>query len=214
MPRIMIVEDSLVAALELEELLCENGYEIAGTAESGSEAILKAEKTAPDLILMDIKLSGKMDGIDVANKLNGKINVPIVFLTGHSESKIVERASRAHPAGFILKPFNGAQIRAAIEVALRNFERDRANSDARKVRETENSSAKTAARAISDIPGITISELKVAQLVREGCRTTEIADRLGLSKHTVSWHRNNIRKKMRLNPKKKNLMSALRAFAK
>jgi two-component system, response regulator PdtaR len=124
MTGILIVEDNLVAALELEEILKEKGYQVVSVAESGTEALAMAEAFAPDLVLMDIKLSGEMDGITAAQKIKSKMDIPLIFLTGHSDVEIVKRVGMVRSQGFVLKPYYGAQIRAAIEIALMNYKRD------------------------------------------------------------------------------------------
>ena len=196
MPSIMIVEDNLVAAMELEELLEHLGYDVVAIAERGIDAVAKAKEFKPDLILMDIKLRGRMDGIVAAEKIKSELDISIVFLTGHCEEDFVQRAANVHPEGFILKPYHGGQIKAAIEIALGNHERDRKYK--RSVQgETilvENAECLNALSAKA--PSLTASELRVAHLVRQGFRSKEIARVLRLSEHTVSWHRKRIRKKI------------------
>jgi len=208
----MIVEDNLVAAMELEELLTARGYEVPGTALSGSEAVAMAETLLPDLILMDIQLPGEMDGITAAQKIKAMMDVPIVFLTGRSEAEIVERAGMVHSHGFILKPYHGGQIRAAIEIALKNHEREKGLSNGYEAMESIIVAPSFSAMLFAKIPDLTTAELRVAQLVRRGLRTKEVAERLKISNHTVSWHRNNIRIKLGLDDKGAGLMGALRAL--
>ena len=76
---ILIVEDEISVSMELEEMLTENGYRVPGVADSGEEAIAMARKLGPDLILMDIKLSGKLDGIDAAIRIRSKLGIPRSF---------------------------------------------------------------------------------------------------------------------------------------
>jgi len=120
MPRIMIVEDELATALVLEELLKNLGYEVAGVAHSGEEAVDMAKELTPDLILMDIVLPGEMDGIDAARKIGHELDIPVIFLTGYSEDELIQKATSVEPFGYILKPFQPNQIKAAIEIALYN----------------------------------------------------------------------------------------------
>ncbi|MFH1241400.1 MAG: PAS domain S-box protein [Pseudomonadota bacterium] len=124
MPKIMVVEDEVVTALELEEHLLQMGYEVAGVAHSGKEAVDMAREKRPDLILMDIVLPGEIDGIDAAGKIRQELDIPVVFLTGYSEKERIERAKSAKPYGYILKPLNPEQIKAAIEIALYHKEMD------------------------------------------------------------------------------------------
>ncbi|MBW2604858.1 MAG: response regulator [Deltaproteobacteria bacterium] len=116
--KIMVVEDEAVIALRLQQRLTEMGYDVPGIAYSGEEAVEKARSLIPDLILMDIMIPGKLDGIDAAEILRAELDVPVVFLTAFSEEKIIERAKKAEPYGYILKPFQDHEIKAVIEVAL------------------------------------------------------------------------------------------------
>ena len=205
---ILIVEDNLVASMELEELLEAEGYKVAGVAHSGSEAVSKAVELEPDLILMDIKLSDGIDGIAAAERIKSYTQVPIVFLTGYSEPEIVQRACKLHPEGFVLKPYNGAQIRAAIEIALSNHNslKNNRNYDVSTgIAFSEPVFSKMLHKAF---PSLTNSEKRIAYLVLKGLHTKEISRQLGLSRHTVSWHRGNIRKKIGIDNRSKGLMAA------
>ncbi len=122
MPEIMIVDDDVITVTELIEALKSSGYKISGTAESGEEAIGMAMKTQPDLVLMDIVMPGKIDGIEAATKIRKELNIPVIFLTGYSEEEYIERAKSARSFGYLLKPFVDAQVSSAIKIALYNFE--------------------------------------------------------------------------------------------
>ncbi|MBW2604857.1 MAG: response regulator [Deltaproteobacteria bacterium] len=127
--KIMVVEDEAVIALRLQQRLTEMGYDVPGIAYSGEEAVEKAGSLRPDLILMDIMIPGKLDGIDAAEILGAELDVPVVFLTAYSEDNIVERAKKAEPYGYILKPFQDHEIKAAIEVALYKKEMEKAHHE-------------------------------------------------------------------------------------
>jgi CheY-like chemotaxis protein len=116
--KILIVDDEAVIALRLQKRLAEMGYEVPEIAFSGEEVVEKAGRLKPDLILMDVMMPGKLDGIDAAKKIKAEFNIPVVFLTAFSEDHIVEKAKLAEPFGYILKPFQDREIKAAIEVAL------------------------------------------------------------------------------------------------
>ncbi|MCG6881647.1 MAG: response regulator [Deltaproteobacteria bacterium] len=117
----MIVDDDVITVTELIEALRSSRYEIGGTAESGDEAVKMAKKTHPDLVLMDIVMPGKIDGIEAAKQIRTDLNIPVIFLTGYSEEEYIERAKSARSYGYLLKPFNHAQVSSAIEIALYNF---------------------------------------------------------------------------------------------
>ena len=116
--RVLIVEDEVIVALELQSHLENLGYEVAGTVTSGEEAVLHADALQPDLVLMDIRLSGKMDGIDAARQIRARYEVPIVFLTAFGDEQTLERAKTVGPFGYLLKPFEERDLFATIEVAL------------------------------------------------------------------------------------------------
>ena len=116
--KVMIVEDEVVIALRLQQRLTSMGFDITGIAYTGEEAVEKARSLRPDLILMDIMIPGKLDGIATANIVKAELDIPVVFLTAFSEDNIIERAKQTEPYGFILKPFQDREIKATIEIAL------------------------------------------------------------------------------------------------
>jgi CheY-like chemotaxis protein len=118
MRKIMVVDDEVVIATRLEERLTSMGHEVVGTAFSGEEALEMARHLRPDLILMDIVMPGKLDGIDVSRIIKAELDIPVIFLTAHGGEKLVERAKDVEPFGYIIKPFEETEIKAAIEVAL------------------------------------------------------------------------------------------------
>ena len=116
--RILIVEDETVIAMEIESLLEQLGYEVAGHASRGEDAIDLAAQHHPDLILMDIRLKGEMDGITAAEKIFRLYKIPIVFLTAHSDPSTLERAMYLQPYGYLLKPFRKNDLYTSVEIAL------------------------------------------------------------------------------------------------
>jgi PAS domain S-box-containing protein len=120
-PAIFIVEDELIVASDIKDTLAGLGYDIKGIAKSGEIALEKISETRPDLVLMDIHLTGAMDGIEVAEKIHALFNIPVIYLTAFADKNLVERAEKTNPSGYLLKPFNERQIQIAIEIALNNF---------------------------------------------------------------------------------------------
>lgn len=118
MPGIMIVDDNFVIATELAETLDLLEYRVVGVAGSGEEALVMAQALNPDMILMDIVMPGGMDGIAAAEKIMAVMDVAVVFVTGHEEDEIIERAKGVAAHGYILKPFSQAQIKASVEIGL------------------------------------------------------------------------------------------------
>jgi CheY-like chemotaxis protein len=116
--RILIVEDEAITVSALKRELTSLGYEIAGTASTTIEAIHAVDAHQPDLVLMDITIAGPIDGITAAVAIRGNYHLPVVFLTAHADNHTMERAARTGAFGYILKPFTGPGLKAAIEVAL------------------------------------------------------------------------------------------------
>lgn len=118
MARILVVDDDSDIAMLIDKHLTKMGYEVVGKASSGEEAIAKAKKLRPDLILMDIVMPGEKSGIDAAEEIKSEMNVPLIFLTAHTDEKVIESAKKVEPSGFIAKPYKEGELRAAIEIAL------------------------------------------------------------------------------------------------
>jgi len=121
----MLVEDEKVVAADIQECVKALGYEVVGAAATGTEALRLAVNTMPDLVLMDIKLKGVLDGIDVAGALYDQLKIPVVYLTAHADAEILERAKQTAPSGYVLKPFDDRTLRTAIELAFDRHRRER-----------------------------------------------------------------------------------------
>lgn len=119
MSRIFVVEDQVIVSEDIAQTLQQLGYEVAGTAKSGLEALLAIEQSRPDLVLMDIQLAGRLDGIETTSAIRKRWSIPVVYLTSHSDDATLARAKETGPHGYLLKPFNERDLRTAIEVALR-----------------------------------------------------------------------------------------------
>ncbi|KAF3886452.1 MULTISPECIES: hybrid sensor histidine kinase/response regulator [Nostocales] len=122
--KILIVEDEYILAINLQESLETLGYTVIDTVDSGEEAIEKATKLRPNLILMDIRLRGEMDGIQAAEQIWNHLQIPVIYLTGHSDKSTVERATLTFPFGYILKPVREQELYVAIQTALNRYERE------------------------------------------------------------------------------------------
>ena len=115
---IMIVEDEAIVGEELKISLEDMGYSVTSIVKSGEQAIEKADQNFPDLILMDIKLEGRIDGIEAAERIRSRLEIPIVFLTAYADEEKLERAKLAMPFGYILKPFQDRNLKVTIQMAL------------------------------------------------------------------------------------------------
>lgn len=118
MHRVLIVDDEVVVTMQLEERLTSMGYEVVGRASSGKASINMAKRFKPDIILMDIVMPGKLDGIDAAEIIKTELDIPAIFLTAYTDDEFVERAREVEPFGYIVKPYQEREIMAAIEIAL------------------------------------------------------------------------------------------------
>lgn len=116
--RILIVEDEPIIAADLADRLTEMGYQIAGQYGSGEAALNHLEQDAPDLVLMDIQLNGRLDGIETAGRILESRPVPLIFLTSNTDEATFARAKSTMPAAFLGKPFRGKDLRHAIELAV------------------------------------------------------------------------------------------------
>jgi DNA-binding response OmpR family regulator len=120
--KILIVEDEWIVASDIKNTLIDFGYDVSSIVESGEDALIHAEKENPDLIIMDIKLFGDMDGIETANKIKSLYNLPIIFLTAYSDDKLISRAMISEPYGYIIKPYKANELHISIQIALRKHQ--------------------------------------------------------------------------------------------
>lgn len=115
---IAIVEDELIVALDIRNFLERSGYRVVGAYPSGDEFLRHFEELAPDLVLMDIKIKGSRDGVEVARIVHETWGTPTILLTAYADEATVARAKLSEPFGYILKPFEERELRTAIEIAL------------------------------------------------------------------------------------------------
>lgn len=132
--KILVVEDERITAEDIKSGLESAGYHVPALVSTGKDAVEKAGELKPDLVLMDIKLKGKMDGIEAAETIGSKFGIPVIYLTSYSDDNTVERVKTTHPSAFILKepfgflhkPFEENELCTAIEIILnRNNEENR-----------------------------------------------------------------------------------------
>lgn len=123
--RIFVVEDESIVSLEIQSRLISLGFDIAGTADSGEEAIRMVLKSQPDLVMMDIKIKGELDGIQTAERIKEKFDVPIIYLTAFADDTTVERARVTGPYGYLIKPFEERELQITIGNALYKHETQR-----------------------------------------------------------------------------------------
>lgn len=115
---ILVVEDEIVIAMDLQATLIDLGHAVPEIVTSGEAAIQAALRLHPDLVLMDIHLSESLDGIDAAAEIIRRLDIPVIFLTAYADDETLQRASQTAPYGYILKPFEARELRANIEIAI------------------------------------------------------------------------------------------------
>jgi CheY-like chemotaxis protein len=112
--RVMLVEDEVIVAWDIAETVKRLGYLIVGTADNADQAIQLAETVAPDLILMDIRLNGALDGIEAARIIRERTGLGVIYLTAHADLATMERAAATEPLGYVFKPFSQDGLRSAL----------------------------------------------------------------------------------------------------
>lgn len=117
--RVLIVEDEAVVAEGIRERLGRHACEVVDVVDTGEEAVRSAEDLRPDLVLMDIRLRGRLDGVEAAAQIQRRLMIPVVFLTAHSDSATLDRAMQINPGGYLLKPFREAELLVAVEMAVK-----------------------------------------------------------------------------------------------
>ena len=120
--RILVVEDEIIVAQDIQMTLTQLGYEVCATVISGEAALACLDETRPDLVLMDIHLAGKLDGVATAERIRQRMQIPIIYLTAHSDEATLQRANITEPYGYILKPFEERELSIAIDIALYRHE--------------------------------------------------------------------------------------------
>lgn len=115
---VLIVEDEGILAVGLKKKLERLGYNVPAIASSGEEAIELAARFRPDLVLMDIVLKGKMDGIEAADKIRSTLKIPIIYLTAYSDESTIRRAKITEPFGYLVKPYNDKELQIALEMTI------------------------------------------------------------------------------------------------
>ncbi len=137
MVKILLVEDELIIAADIENMLSKMGYEVLETAMDYDEALERLEVETPDLILIDVNLGGKKDGIDLAEEINENFRIPFIFTTSYSDGPTIERANKVNPTNYLVKPFKQEQLFAALEMALFQLSKSNSNEENR-AEETDN----------------------------------------------------------------------------
>lgn len=118
MPRILVVEDERIIAADLKMRLRDLGYDVSAIVPSGEEAIQQAETQHPDLILMDLGLKGRLDGVQTAQLIHERYDIPVVYVTAHADPSTIQRTQEAQAQGYLLKPYTTGELKTAVESVL------------------------------------------------------------------------------------------------
>jgi two-component system, cell cycle sensor histidine kinase and response regulator CckA len=121
-PRILVTEDEMIVALDLERHLRQLGFDVCQIVPSGEEAVRLTAALRPDLVLMDIFLQGGIDGIEAAAQIQAQHDIPIIYLTANADEETLRRAELTHPASYLLKPYKERELQICIEMALVNHD--------------------------------------------------------------------------------------------
>ncbi|WLT39832.1 response regulator transcription factor [Synechocystis sp. B12] len=123
--KVLIVEDERLVAQHIAQLLKSDGYEICAIASDGATALKKIAEFYPDLVLLDIRIKGEIDGIEVAERIKFLYSIPIVYLTAFSDGETLERAQKTNPQGYVIKPFRREQLLSTVAIAIANHQQQR-----------------------------------------------------------------------------------------
>lgn len=123
--KILLVEDEYVIAMDLQASLHLHGYDVIDHVTKGEDVISLLEKQRPDIILMDVKLEGEIDGVETAQMVYENYDIPVIFITSYSNKTIIERAKKTNPFGYIVKPFEERELATNIELALYKHESEK-----------------------------------------------------------------------------------------
>lgn len=114
--RIFCVEDNKDIAYLLQIQLEDIGYQLCGSADNATDAVAGIGKSNPDIVLVDIELHGKPEGLEIGKFLGSKTDIPFIYLSGHDDPKILENARKTIPTGFLMKPFNDHELKVALDM--------------------------------------------------------------------------------------------------
>ncbi len=173
----LIVEDEPLVAEDIAGCVESLGYEVGFIAYSAEQAILKLREIKFDFALLDITLAGEMDGIELSEVINAEYRIPFLFLTSHSDRSILERAKKARPAAYLLKPFDENDLTTSLEVAIFNHINPR-------------SSTVLSLNIINEnvVNPLSEREFEILELLRKGKTNQEIAEELFVSINTIKTH--------------------------
>jgi len=196
---ILIVEDDSLVALDIREIIEENGFNAIGVCSNGADAITCLKKNKVDFALLDINLKDSISGIDIAKIINKNYNIPFAFITANTDDNTIEEVKQTEPVGFVVKPFDERQIIAAIRIGDYLFER--------KFSAVNNQYSQSSILTL--LPELSGREADVLLNLLSGLTNREIADNLSLSVNTIKVHLRTLFIKLNVNSRLEAVHSAL-----
>jgi DNA-binding NarL/FixJ family response regulator len=181
--RVLIIEDDPLIAIDIEQTLNNLNFCVSGTAYTVDDALLQLNNNTPDAVLMDINLDDYKDGIDIAEIINEKFQLPFIFLTSHADKQTLERAKKTKPAGYIIKPFDEKDLLAGLEIALYNYAQKQAAAQSQLLIHNINKHLTTP---------LSEREFDVLCAIYEGKTNQQMANALFVSVNTIKTHIANI----------------------
>jgi DNA-binding NarL/FixJ family response regulator len=177
--KVLIIEDDPLIAEDIAACLKRSDYQVSAILYGAEEVMPELTGNTPDIVLVDINLNGKQEGITIARLINQHFQLPFIYLTSYSDRKTLELAKDTSPAGYIVKPFTEAGLRAALEIALHNHT----------VKHKDQYPELNLHKINQQLPApLSTREFDVVQLIYEGCSNQQIAEKLFVSNNTVKVH--------------------------
>ncbi|PZV13656.1 MAG: DNA-binding response regulator [Leptolyngbya sp.] len=158
--RILIAEDEILVAREIESQLGAMGYSVVGTEIAADGGLAQVAEASPDLVLMDINLSGTQDGIALAGEIRDRFQIPIVYMTAYTDPATLEWAKATHPFGYVLKPFTETDLRVTVELALFRLHSEATHQNKPRSPATSPSESSSASPATLQPNGLPASKLR------------------------------------------------------
>lgn len=124
---VIIVEDETIIALDIKQCLERFGYIVDEVTDNATDALFLIKKYLPNIVLMDIKLQGEFDGTQIVEQIQNEYNIPVVYLTSHTDSQTLQKVQKTKPYGYVIKPFDENQLYSTLLIALSRFEAEEKN---------------------------------------------------------------------------------------
>jgi two-component system, response regulator PdtaR len=183
---ILIVEDEALIAEDIKDICEESGYDVKSICYTASQALQAIDQNKYDLALLDINLEDDLNGIEIAQYINKKRNpIPFLFLTSYTDKTTLNDAKNVHPIGYIVKPFNKAQLISTIEVGMYNILKNKLQGELSKNKIEEKNKIE-----------LTDREFEILNLICQGKTNIQIAEKIYLSVNTIKFHIKNIYEKL------------------